>query len=80
PPPPPPAPAGRGARSRAPPPPPPPPPRGGPARVGVVSQAHQCCGPCGVHAHQHDIARRSSIPVSDENAFWGAFGCSCFSF
>ncbi|HHK8226867.1 TPA: hypothetical protein ACQVIB_003495, partial [Serratia marcescens] len=47
---------------------------------GVVSQAHQCCGPCGVHAHQHDIARRSSIPVSDENAFWGAFGCSCFSF
>ncbi|MBH3083249.1 amidohydrolase [Serratia bockelmannii] len=50
------------------------------ARVGVVSQPHQCCGPCGVHAHQHDIARRSSIPVSDENAFWGAFGCSCFSF
>ncbi|MDR2290434.1 MAG: amidohydrolase [Serratia marcescens] len=50
------------------------------ARVGVVSQAHQCCGPCGVHAHQHDIARHSSIPVSDENAFWGAFGCSCFSF
>ena len=50
------------------------------ARVGVVSQAHRCCGPCGVHAHQHDIARRSSIPVSDENAFWGAFGCSCFSF
>ncbi|MGM7650844.1 amidohydrolase [Serratia marcescens] len=50
------------------------------ARVGVLGQAHQCCGPCGVHAHQHDIARRSSIPVSDENAFWGAFGCSCFSF
>ena len=48
------------------------------AKVGVLSQAHQCCGPCGVHAHQHDIARRSSIPVSDENAFWGAFGCSCF--
>ncbi|HAT4985189.1 TPA: amidohydrolase [Serratia marcescens] len=50
------------------------------AKVGVLSQEHQCCGPCGVHAHQHDIARRSSIPVSDENAFWGAFGCSCFSF
>ncbi|MFC0226107.1 amidohydrolase [Serratia aquatilis] len=49
-------------------------------RVGILSQAHQCCGPCGVHAHQHDIARRSSIPVSDENAFWGAFGCSCFAF
>lgn len=50
------------------------------ARVGVLSQAHQCCGPCGVHAHQHDVARRSSIPVSDNNAFWGAFGCSCFAF
>ncbi|MMZ43967.1 N-substituted formamide deformylase precursor [compost metagenome] len=50
------------------------------ARVGVLSQAHQCCGPCGVHAHQHDVARRSSIPVSDDNAFWGAFGCSCFAF
>jgi len=49
-------------------------------RVGVLSQAHQCCGPCGVHAHQHDVARRSNIPVSDENAFWGAFGCSCFAF
>ncbi|MHA7847737.1 amidohydrolase [Serratia sp. D1N4] len=50
------------------------------SRVGILSQAHQCCGPCGVHAHQHDVARRSSIPVSDENAFWGAFGCSCFAF
>ncbi|QGH59879.1 amidohydrolase [Serratia proteamaculans] len=49
-------------------------------RSGVLSQAHQCCGPCGVHAHQHDVARRSSIPVSDDNAFWGAFGCSCFAF
>lgn len=50
------------------------------SRTGVLSQAHQCCGPCGVHAHQHDVARRSSIPISDENAFWGAFGCSCFAF
>ncbi|MDT3251404.1 amidohydrolase [Serratia sp. root2] len=49
-------------------------------RVGVLNQAHQCCGPCGVHAHQHDVARRSSIPISDDNAFWGAFGCSCFAF
>ncbi|NCG50396.1 amidohydrolase [Serratia fonticola] len=50
------------------------------SKVGALSQAHQCCGPCGVHAHQHDIARRSSIPISNENAFWGAFGCSCFAF
>ncbi|WP_020653371.1 amidohydrolase [Massilia niastensis] len=42
--------------------------------------AHQCSGPCGVHAHAHDSARRSSMPVSDFGAFWGALGCSCFAF
>lgn len=50
------------------------------ARVGLVRQAHQCVGPCGVHKHSHDIARGSDVPVSDDNAFWGALGCSCFSF
>jgi hypothetical protein len=42
--------------------------------------AHQCNGPCGVHAHQHDKARKSNVPVSDFGGFWGAFGCSCFAF
>jgi predicted amidohydrolase YtcJ len=42
--------------------------------------AHQCKGPCGVHAHQHDRARKSRVPVSDFSGFWGAFGCSCFAF
>ncbi|WP_296947875.1 amidohydrolase [uncultured Massilia sp.] len=41
---------------------------------------HQCKGACGVHAHAHDKARRSSMPVSDFSAFWGALGCSCFAF
>lgn len=41
---------------------------------------HQCCGSCGVHGHQHDFARRSTIPVADDGAFWGALGCSCFAF
>ncbi|MDY0961269.1 amidohydrolase [Massilia sp. CFBP9026] len=41
---------------------------------------HQCSGPCGVHAHSHDKARRSSMPVSDFSSFWGALGCSCFAF
>lgn len=50
------------------------------AKVGAVVQMHQCCGSCGVHGHQHDIARKSSIPVSDEQAFWGVLGCSCFAF
>ncbi|WP_159567115.1 amidohydrolase [Budvicia diplopodorum] len=50
------------------------------AKVGMMTTVHQCCGSCNVHGHQHDIARKSSIPISDETAFWGAFGCSCFAF
>ncbi|HAU4366555.1 TPA: amidohydrolase [Citrobacter amalonaticus] len=50
------------------------------AKAGAVVQMHQCCGSCGVHGHQHDIARQSGIPVSDDRAFWGALGCSCFAF
>lgn len=49
-------------------------------KTAVLNQLHQCCGACYVHGHQHDIARQSSIPVSDDNAFWGALGCSCFAF
>ncbi|CAM7555970.1 MAG: amidohydrolase [Enterobacteriaceae bacterium] len=49
-------------------------------RVGMMPAAHHCSGPCGVHNHQHGVARGSSIPVSDDNAFWGALGCSCFAF
>jgi predicted amidohydrolase YtcJ len=41
---------------------------------------HQCRGACSVHAHAHDRARKSDVPVSDFSAFWGAFGCSCFAF
>lgn len=49
-------------------------------RVGLMPAVHHCNGPCGVHSHQHDVARRSSVPVSDDSAFWGALGCSCFAF
>lgn len=41
---------------------------------------HQCASACGVHGHAHDIARRSSMPVSDHGGFWGVLGCSCFAF
>jgi len=41
---------------------------------------HQCSGPCAVHAHSHDRARKSTVPVADFGGFWGAFGCSCFAF
>ncbi|MCA1921584.1 amidohydrolase [Buttiauxella noackiae] len=50
------------------------------AKVGMAAQVHQCCGSCNVHGHQHDAARKSAIPVSDEGAFWGVMGCSCFAF
>ncbi len=43
------------------------------ARVGM-SPIHHCSGPCGVHSHQHDFARTSAMPVSDDNAFWGGAG------
>ena len=52
-------------------------------RVGTPSLAaavHQCSGPCGVHAHSHEKARHSSVPVNDYQGFWGALGCSCFAF
>ncbi|MBV8634943.1 MAG: amidohydrolase, partial [Burkholderiaceae bacterium] len=41
---------------------------------------HQCAGACAVHAHAHDVARRSNVPVSSHAGFWGALGCSCFAF
>lgn len=40
---------------------------------------HQCAGACGVHAHAHDVARKSAVPVSDYSGFWGSLGCSCFA-
>ncbi|NBF04883.1 amidohydrolase family protein [Pseudomonas sp. Fl5BN2] len=46
----------------------------------LLNQVHQCSGPCAVHAHGHERARHSSVPVSDFQGFWGAFGCSCFAF
>ncbi len=46
----------------------------------TVAAVHQCAGACSVHAHSHERARQSKVPVSDFTAFWGAFGCSCFAF
>jgi predicted amidohydrolase YtcJ len=33
---------------------------------------------CAVHRHAHP--RNASVPASDADAFWGAFGCSCWAF
>ena len=45
-----------------------------------TSLPHACAGACGVHAHAHDVARKSDVPVSNFAGFWGALGCSCFAF
>ncbi|KRD57802.1 amidohydrolase [Flavobacterium sp. Root935] len=50
------------------------------SKPGLTSQIHSCSGSCDVHAHSHDIARMSNVPVNNYNAFWGALGCSCFAF
>lgn len=46
----------------------------------IAAAVHSCTGSCNVHGHQHDVARRSNIPINNYTAFWGAFGCSCFAF
>ncbi|HWU98223.1 MAG TPA: amidohydrolase [Oxalicibacterium sp.] len=51
-----------------------------PSKQKMAVLPHQCGGPCGVHAHSHDVARKSTVPISDYAGFWGAFGCSCFAF
>lgn len=51
-----------------------------PVAAPLSASIHQCVGACAVHQHQHDRARSSSVPVSDHQGFWGAFGCSCFAF
>ncbi|MDB5756290.1 MAG: Exoenzyme regulatory protein aepA precursor [Massilia sp.] len=51
-----------------------------PAAPRQQALPHQCAGACAVHAHAHDHARKSTVPISDYAGFWGAFGCSCFAF
>jgi predicted amidohydrolase YtcJ len=51
----------------------------GPTRL--ASAAHcECDSACGVHGHAHANAWAADIPVSDDKAFWGAVGCSCWAF
>ncbi|KOS05565.1 amidohydrolase [Flavobacterium akiainvivens] len=50
------------------------------AKKGITAQVHSCSGSCDVHAHNHDTARLSNVPVNNYTAFWGALGCSCFAF
>ncbi|MDW4497878.1 amidohydrolase [Sulfitobacter sp. D35] len=38
-----------------------------------------CANACGLHGHDHGIAWKNPLPVSDLKSFWGALGCSCFA-
>jgi predicted amidohydrolase YtcJ len=38
-----------------------------------------CNHACDIHRHGH-AAWTAAIPVSDDKAFWGALGCSCWAF
>ncbi|MDQ2823540.1 MAG: amidohydrolase [Pseudomonadota bacterium] len=50
------------------------------APQAAMKLPHQCQGACAVHAHAHDVARTSPVPVTSHGSFWGALGCSCFAF
>ncbi len=45
-----------------------------------VSAPCGCRHGCRVHGHRHAQAWSPGVPVADENAFWGALGCSCWAF
>jgi len=53
---------------------------GKPNSKSLTATIHSCSGSCYVHAHSHDQARLSNVPVNNYTAFWGALGCSCFAF
>jgi predicted amidohydrolase YtcJ len=53
------------------------------ADAGAAKYAFVGCGcssACNVHGHNHARALGAPAPASDEGAFWGALGCSCWAF
>lgn len=55
--------------------------RGNPRTHTHASSCADSCGnSCGLHGHNHQIAWSKPLPIGDNNAFWGALGCSCFAF
>ncbi|EHK55664.1 amidohydrolase 3 [Mesorhizobium alhagi CCNWXJ12-2] len=53
------------------------------ADTGAAKYAFVGCGcssACNVHGHNHARALGAPAPASDEGAFWGALGCSCWAF
>ena len=50
----------------------------GQKRKYAFAAACGCSSPCGVHGHAHAWA--ASAAPTDDKAFWGALGCSCWAF
>lgn len=54
--------------------------------ASAAAHAHEhhhvasCATGCTVHASAHRSTWTRAVPVADGQAFWGAFGCSCFAF
>jgi predicted amidohydrolase YtcJ len=49
-------------------------------KYAFAALACGCSNSCNVHGHAHASAWAAELPVSDEKAFWGALGCSCWTF
>ncbi|MGB8899907.1 MAG: amidohydrolase [Methylocella sp.] len=49
-------------------------------KYAFAALACGCSNSCNVHGHSHPNAWGADVPVSDEKAFWGALGCSCWAF
>jgi len=50
-------------------------------RPASVARMARCCdSACGVHGHEHARAWAQETPAGKDPGFWGALGCSCWSF
>ena len=53
------------------------------APIGQHNLAASLCGcthSCGIHGHKHGRAFSEAVGKSDQKAFWGVLGCSCWAF
>ncbi len=53
------------------------------APIGQHNLAASLCGcthSCGIHGHKHGRAFSEAVGQSDQKAFWGELGCSCWAF
>jgi predicted amidohydrolase YtcJ len=49
-------------------------------RTHTFAAACGCNNACNIHGHMHARSWSADVPVSDDKAFWGALGCSCWAF